>query len=89
MFGLSLGELLLLLVLAVVVWRGFALFQRAKDRRARPAPRTGRRSHAVARPVDLVACPLCGTYVPHDAAPCRSTTECRFAGNGGPPAARA
>ena len=67
-FGLSLSKILLTILIAVVVWKGFALVGRlARERQAqqlrrqtsqpRQATQRGR-----ARTIELVECRRCGAY---------------------------
>lgn len=64
-FGLSLGKILVVILIIVAVWKGFALVNRlANERRGsvRKRPTGGVRSQ---RPgtIELRECPRCGAYV--------------------------
>lgn len=81
MFGLSLSKVLFTIVVVVAVWRAWKLWgplvQRltgGPDAARRTAPPPGK---AQAPPVDLIACPHCGTYVPRTLA-CPSRAACRL-----------
>ena len=68
MFGVSLSKVLLIILIIVVVWKGFGLVSRlASERQAglkRSAGRATRTSRADrADPVELRQCPRCGAYV--------------------------
>jgi hypothetical protein len=67
-FGLSLSKVLLIILIIVVIWKGFGLVSRlASERRAalkRSAGRATRTSRADrAGTVELRQCPRCGAYV--------------------------
>ena len=81
MLGLSFGKILLIVIVAVIAWRGLRIYQQvqvrlAEQRRAGGAVPPGR-GQAAAAATDLVACPRCGTFVPNGTV-CRSVAECRF-----------
>jgi hypothetical protein len=62
-FGLTLTKVLLIILVIVAVWRGFAMV--SKLQRARQARTVGRRSSGDGRRVgtiELVECPRCGSY---------------------------
>jgi hypothetical protein len=65
MFGLSLSKVLLTILIAVVVWKGFALVGRlARERQARAVPEEARK-RARGRgtgTIELVECSRCGAY---------------------------
>lgn len=88
MFGLSFTKLIFTLLVIVAIWRAFKLIQRLQARRQAAAEGVMTRAQP-ARPLELEACPLCGTYVPKHGPRCRSIRECQFAEEGGPPARRA
>jgi hypothetical protein len=70
-FGLSLSKILLIILVIVVVWKGFGLVSRlaserqaALKRKAGAAGRASRTSRAGrAATVELRECPRCGAYV--------------------------
>jgi hypothetical protein len=68
-FGLSLGKILVIVLIIVVIWKGFGLVSRlASERQAAvkrsAAGRTTRTSRAArAATVELRECPRCGAYV--------------------------
>jgi hypothetical protein len=67
MFGLSLSKILLTILIAVVVWKGFALVNRLARERQAPRPlrqgSPGRQKATGQRTIELVECPRCGAYV--------------------------
>ena len=68
MFGVSLSKILLIILIIVVIWKGFGLVSRlASERQAavkRSAGRATRTSRADrADTVELRQCPRCGAYV--------------------------
>ncbi len=68
MFGLSLSKILFTILVAVVVWKGFALVGRLARERQEPRPvrqgSPGRAPRASGpRTIELVECPRCGAYV--------------------------
>jgi uncharacterized protein len=69
MFGFSLPKLLFTILVVVVVIYGFKALSRLQERRAREVANARARSRTGARarePVDvedMVACPVCGTFV--------------------------
>jgi len=68
MFGLSLGKLLLLVILATVVWYGFKYRARVEAIRKSVREEVARRQAGTApRPTrsveDLVKCKTCGAFV--------------------------
>lgn len=81
MFGLSLSKVLFTILVVIAVWRAWKLWgplvQRLTGgtgparRSAQPQPRPE------APPLDLVACPHCGAYVPRTLA-CPSRAACRL-----------
>jgi hypothetical protein len=90
-FGLSLSKILLIVLVIVVVWKGFALVSRlASERKAalkRQAGATrraaqGSRAHRAAT-VELRPCPRCGAYVdPREGCQCgMRRNEARRAGS--------
>ena len=75
MFGLSVGKILLLVLLALAVWTYFRY--RARVRLVREAFREmqrqaqeATRQSAPREPVSLTSCPVCGAYISADSAPC-------------------
>jgi hypothetical protein len=67
-FGVSLSKILLIILIIVVIWKGFGLVSRlASERQAglkRSAGRTTRTSRTDrAGTVELRQCPRCGAYV--------------------------
>lgn len=71
MFGFSLQKLLFTILVIAIVWYGFKMIARIQERRSegdaasRRAPsRRRRRSGAAAEAEEMVACALCGTFVP-------------------------
>jgi hypothetical protein len=67
MFGLSLSKILFTILVAVVVWKGFALVGRLARARQEPRPvrqaARGRARAASQRTIELVECQRCGAYV--------------------------
>jgi hypothetical protein len=75
MLGLSLSKILFTILIAVVVWKGFALVGRLARERQQPRPvRQDARSRPRAtsqRTIELVECQRCGAYVdPREGCPC-------------------
>jgi hypothetical protein len=74
MFGLSLSKILITILIAVVVWKGFALVGRlARERQARAVPeQTRKRARArAAGTIELIECSRCGAYFdPRDGCRC-------------------
>ena len=71
MFGFSLQKLLFTILVIAIVWYGFKMIARIQERRSegdaasRRAPSRRRRSGgAAAEAEEMVACALCGTFVP-------------------------
>jgi hypothetical protein len=69
-FGLSLGKILVIVLIIVAVWKGFALVNRlASERKAalkRQAGAARRAEASRAQPagaIELRECPRCGAYV--------------------------
>jgi hypothetical protein len=70
-FGLSLGKILVIVLIIVAIWKGFALVNRlASDRKAalKRQAGTARRAAEASRAqrtgtVELRECPRCGAYV--------------------------
>jgi hypothetical protein len=62
-FGLSLGKILVAILVAVVVWKGFALVGRlARERQARAVQgRRGTQGRG-AGTIELIECSRCGAY---------------------------
>ena len=78
MFGLTLSKILLTILIAVVVWKGFALVSRLARERQAPRPvgkaRAGRPKAAGRRTIELVECQRCGAYVdPREGCRCEQT----------------
>jgi hypothetical protein len=68
MFGLSLSKILFTILIAVIVWKGFALVGRlARERQQPPRPvrqdSPDRQRAAGPRTIELVECQRCGAYV--------------------------
>ncbi len=67
MFGLTLSKILLTILVAVVVWKGFALVSRLARERQQPRPvRQGQQPRprsGAQRTIELVECQRCGAYV--------------------------
>ena len=64
-FGLSLTKILLTILIAVAVWKGFALVGRlAREREVRSVRhKSGERTRAAGPgAIELVECPRCGAY---------------------------
>jgi hypothetical protein len=65
--GLSLSKILLTILIAVVVWKGFALVGRLARERQQPRPvrqdGRGRPRATAQRTIELVECRRCGAYV--------------------------
>jgi hypothetical protein len=62
-FGLTLSKILVTILIAVVVWKGFALVSRlARERQAKAVQ--GRRSTQARRAgaIELIECSRCGAY---------------------------
>lgn len=67
MFGFSLQKLLFTILVIAIVWYGFKMIARIQERRSEgdAASRRRRRSGgAAAEAEEMVACALCGTFVP-------------------------
>lgn len=74
MFGFSLQKLLFTILVIAIVWYGFKMIARIQERRSegdaatrRPPSRGRRRRRGGGAPVEaeeMVACELCGTFVP-------------------------
>jgi hypothetical protein len=65
MFGLSLSKILVTILIAVAVWRGFALIGRlARERQARAVPKRGRAQggRRGTGAIELIECANCGAY---------------------------
>ncbi len=79
MLGLSLSKILLIVIVAVIAWRGLRIYHQLQARVAAQRPASGTASRRAAEPkaTDLVECPRCGTFVPNGTI-CRSVEECRF-----------
>lgn len=60
MFGLSLNEILLTVVIIALAWYGFGRRSGGEHDAAEPVKR--RRGTEVSSTVDLVRCPACGAY---------------------------
>lgn len=76
MFSLSFGKILITVLVVVLAWRGYRIYQQmqarvtaANERAARPAP--------AAKSTDLVECVRCGMFVPNGTI-CRSVEQCQF-----------
>jgi hypothetical protein len=62
-FSLSLSKVLLTILIAVVVWKGFALVGRlARERQARAVQGRQRARARGAGTIELVECSRCGAY---------------------------
>jgi hypothetical protein len=62
-FSLSLSKVLLTILIAVAVWKGFALVGRlARERRAREVEGRQRSQARGAGTIELIECPRCGAY---------------------------
>ena len=78
MFTLSFSKILVTVLVVVVAWRGYRMYQQMQSRlaaaseRGGAAPAVGR-----AKATDLVECVRCGMFVPNGTI-CRSGEECRF-----------
>ena len=76
MLSLSFGKIMLIVIVAVIAWRGMRIYQQLQARvaeRAAARPATA----GIKKATELVECPRCGTFVPNGTI-CRSTEECRF-----------
>ena len=77
MFGLSVTKILLIVLVAIIAWRGLRILRQVQERLeaggSRPAARTG----GTPKATDLVECPRCGLLVPNGTV-CRSVEECRY-----------
>lgn len=63
MLGLSLSKILLTILIAVVVWKGFALVGRlARERQARAVQGRQRAQGRRAGAIELIECARCGAY---------------------------
>jgi hypothetical protein len=61
-FGLTLSKLLVAILVAVVVWKGFAMVGRlARERQAR-AVQGQKRAHGRGGTIELIECARCGAY---------------------------
>ena len=76
MFTLSFSKILLTVLIAVVAWRGYRIYQQMQTRLAAANERAASAKPAP-RATDLVECPRCGLFVPNGTV-CRSREECRF-----------
>ncbi|MFZ1430145.1 MAG: hypothetical protein WAS21_25650 [Geminicoccaceae bacterium] len=76
MFTLSFSKILLTVLVIIVAWRGYRIYQQMQSKlaaaNARPAPPA-----AGPKATDLVECPRCGLFVPNGTT-CRSTEQCQF-----------
>jgi hypothetical protein len=62
-FGLSLSKILLTILIAVVIWKGFALVGRlARERQARAVQDRQRPKARGAGTIELIECSRCGAY---------------------------
>lgn len=72
MFGFSLQKLLFTILVIAIVWYGFKMIARIQERRSEgdaasrraPSRRRRRSGGAAAEAEEMVACALCGTFVP-------------------------
>ena len=63
MLGLSLSKILLTILIAVVLWKGFALVGRlARERQARAVQGRQRAPGRGAGTIELIECSRCGAY---------------------------
>lgn len=77
MFTISFSKLLLTVLVGVVAWRGWRLYQQVQARVAAASQQAARARPTAPRATDLVECVRCGMFVPNGTV-CRSTEECRF-----------
>ena len=77
MFTISFSKLLLTVLVGVVAWRGWRLYQQVQARVVAASQQAARARPAAPRATDLVECVRCGMFVPNGTV-CRSTEECRF-----------
>jgi hypothetical protein len=76
MAGGFLAKLLLTILVIIIVWRAKRIWDETQRRLAQAEAERKRQARTPA-PMDLVPCPLCGTYVPRGAA-CASREACRY-----------
>ncbi|MGH6895378.1 MAG: hypothetical protein ACREJ5_02355 [Geminicoccaceae bacterium] len=63
MFGLTLGKILVAILVAVVVWKGFAMVGRlARERQARAVQGQRRGQGRRGGTIELIECARCGAY---------------------------
>ena len=74
MAGGFLAKLLLTILVIIIVWRAKRIWDETQRRLAEAERKRQARTPA---PMDLIPCPLCGTYVPRGAA-CASREACRY-----------
>ena len=71
MFGISFWKVVVLVIVISVVWFGYRWFQRWEKEREIEAERRAKSSGRAIAAEELVACRVCGAYVPERGArPC-------------------
>ena len=76
MAGGFLAKLLLTVLVIVIIWRAKRLWDETQRRLAQAEAERKRQARTPA-PMDLAACPICGTYVPRGVT-CASREACRY-----------
>ena len=76
MFTLSFSKILMTVLIAVVAWRGWRMYQSMQAKLAAASERAAQ-NRPTSRATDLVECVRCGMFVPNGTV-CRSLEECRF-----------
>ena len=76
MFTLSFSKILMTILVVVIAWRGWRIYQGMQARLAAANERAAHNRPAP-RATDLVECVRCGMFVPNGTV-CRSLEECRF-----------
>jgi membrane protease subunit (stomatin/prohibitin family) len=79
MFTLSFSKILMTVVIAVLAWRGWRMYQAMQARLAAANERAAQNKPAP-RATDLVECVRCGMFVPNGTI-CRSAQECQYRGS--------
>jgi predicted negative regulator of RcsB-dependent stress response len=78
MFTISISKLLMTVLVGVIAWRGWRIYQQMQARLAAASERAARpRQSAATKATDLVECVRCGMFVPNGTL-CSSVEECNF-----------